>query len=339
MAEQDDLTKTMSEIIRSESKGAEFRITERYFSNDEDLPSIGIANIHSIVPDIEANKAKMLRAMEIFKEKGVNVAVFPELCLSGYFWEDEEECRRYMDQAVIENHVHWVDDNLKPLLDDKLRGIVFNNIRKGTGRKYFNSTYVVSAIHDFLERGGRYDKIFLPQIERRYTESGKDDRLVVGARFGQVGFTTCYDILFSQLLVEYSKIDKVDVIIEIASWRAMAFRDYPGMNVGTDTYYGTLWDMLLPAVAATNQVWVIACNAVGRHEITGARFWGGSGLWAPSGLRLLQASHVNEELLVIHNVDITGQRKVEVDDFDYRLDFESIYRPVHGKRAFTRIDD
>ena len=339
MAEQDDSTKNMSEIIRSESKGAEFRITERYFSNDEDLPSMGIANIHSIVPDIEANKTKMLRALEIFKEKGVNWAVFPELCLSGYFWEDEEECWRYMDQAVIENHVHWVDDNLKPLIDDKLRAIVFNNIRKGTGRKYFNSTYVVSEIHDFLEPGGRYDKIFLPSLERKYTETGKDDRLVVETKFGEVGFTTCYDILFSQLLVEYSKIDRVDVIIEIASWRAMAFRDYPGMNVGTDTYYGTLWDMLLPAVAATNQVWVIACNAVGRHEITGARFWGGSGLWAPSGLRLLQASHVNEELLVVHNVDICGQRKVEVDDFDYRLDFESIYRPVHGKRAFTRIDD
>jgi len=42
---------------------------------------------------------------------------------------------------------------------------------------------------------------------------------------------------------------------------------------------------------------------------------------------------------VIHNVDILGQRKAEADDFDYTLDFESIYRPIHGKRAFTRIDD
>ena len=339
MAENEDLMKTMSEIMRSESKGGEFRITERYFSNDEEYPSIGIANIHPIVPDIEANKAKMLRSLEIFKEKGVNLAIFPEFCLSGYFWEDEEECWRYMDQAVIENHVHWVNDNLKPLIDDKLRGIVFNNIRKGTGRKYFNSTYIVSAIHNFLEPQDRYDKIFLPNLERKYTETGKDDRLVAESRFGQIGFTTCYDILFSQLLLEYSKIDRVDVIIEIASWRAMSARDYPGMNVGTDTYYGRLWDMLLPATAAMNQIWVIACNTVGRHEITGARFWGGSGLWAPSGLLLLQASHVNEELLVIHNVDTLGQRKVEADDFNYTLDFDSIYRPIHGKRAFTRIDD
>ena len=338
MAENDDLLKTMSEVMRAKSKGGEFRITERYFSNDKALLSIGIANIHPIVPDIEANKAKMLRSLEIFKEKGVNWAIFPELCLSGYYWGDEEECWRYMDQAVIENHVHWVNDNLKALIDDKLRVIVFNNIREGTRRKYFNSTYILSATHDLLEPEDRYDKIFLPKIERRYTGTGKDDRLVVESRFGQVGFTTCYDICFSQLLLEYSKIDKVDVIIEVASWRAMAVRDYPGMNVGTDTYYGNLWDILLPAVAAMNQIWIIACNAVGSHEITGARFWGGSGLWSPSGLPLLQASHVNEELLVIHNVDILGQRKVEVDDSNYTLDFDSIYRPIHGKRTFTRID-
>jgi len=145
LAEHNDLPKTMSDIMRSESKGGEFRITERYFSNNENLPSIGIANIHSIVPDIEANKAKMLRSLEIFKEKGVNCVVFPELCLSGYFWEDEPECRRYMDKAVIENHAHWVYDKLKPLIDDKLTGIIFNNIRKGTGRKYLNSTYIIRS--------------------------------------------------------------------------------------------------------------------------------------------------------------------------------------------------
>jgi len=47
------------------------------------------------------------------------------------------------------------------------------------------------------------------------------------------------------------------------------------MNVGTDTYYGDLWDIMLPATAAMNQVWLAACNAVGKHPISGAAFWGG----------------------------------------------------------------
>ncbi len=321
------------------SKSGEFRIVERYFSHDEEQLSIGLANIQAVVPDIEANKAKMVRAIEIFKQRKVNVAIFPEFTLSGYFWDDKDACRTYMDRALIENHTEWVLDTLMGLLDDTLKAIVFNNIRKSPGGKYYNSTYVVSPNLRPPQSKIFYDKVFLPGIEREYTETGKDDRLVIDTRFGRFGFTTCYDILFPQLVQEYSRIDKVDVIIEVASWRAIAVRDYQGMNVGTDTYYGSLWDMMLPAIAAMNQVWVVACNAVGKHAISGAAFWGGSGLWAPSGLKLIQASNIHEELLVIHNVNIQGQRQVERDDFDYALDFDSIYRPVHGKRTFTRIKD
>ena len=317
----------------------EFNIVERVFSHDNDNMTIGLANMRAIVPDVEANKDKMARAVEIFKSKGVNVAIFPEFSFSGYFWEDTKTCRQYMDSAVIENHTRWIDDTLKPMLDDDLRAIIFNNIRQGSDEKYFNTIFILAVVenYDYLKNENSYDKIFLPHLEKIYTESGGDDRLVIDTKYGRFGFTTCYDYLFSQLLLEYSKIDKVDAIIQLASWRSLARRDYPGMNVGTDTYYGYLWDTVMAAKSATNQIWTIACNAVGKHGITGAHFWGGSGIWAPSGIKLLQASHLHEELLIIHNVDIKGQRAVEKDDFNYALDFESIYRPVHGKRAFTRI--
>jgi predicted amidohydrolase len=309
----------VSEIEHYQIGGSGFRVTERCFSDNNSLPSIGIAQIHAIVPDIETNKAKIISAIEVFKDRKVNVAIFPEFALSGYFWEDEEECRKYMDQAVIENHTEWVNGTLKSYLDD------------------VNSTYLIADYGDYLNEERMYNKIFLPGIERTYTESGGDDFLIVDSKFGRFGFTTCYDICFAQLVLEYAKIDKVDAIVEVASWRGLAFRDYPGMNVGTDLYYAQLWDMLISAMAATNQVWIIACNAVGRHGITGAAFAGGSGIWAPSGLNLLKASRVNEELLIIHNVDIQGQREIEKDDFNYALDFEAIYRPVEGKRAFSRL--
>ena len=317
---------------------SDFDILERDFSHDESKPSIGLANIHAVVPDIEANKERMLRAVEIFKEKKANIVAFPEFCLSGYFWEDEPACRRYMDQAVIENHGDWIEKSLKPLLDDTLRAIVFNNIRRGTGGSYFNSTYVLSAHHDHNNPDDIYDKTFLPTLEKVYTETGRDDRLVIEAPSGRIGFTTCYDFMFSQLMLEYAMIDKVDTVLQLASWRAMARRDYPHMNVKTDVYYGYLWDLMMASTAASNQIWVIACNAVGEHGISGVRFWGGSGIWAPSGLCLVQASRLNDELLIAHNVDIKSHREFELDDFDYALDFASIYRPLKGERAFTRID-
>ena len=55
----------------------DFLITERFFSHDESNLSIGLANIRAVVPDIEANKQKMLQATQVFKERKVNVAIFP----------------------------------------------------------------------------------------------------------------------------------------------------------------------------------------------------------------------------------------------------------------------
>ncbi len=313
-------------------------IAERYCSDNEGDPSIGLANIAAAVPDIEANKDKMLQVLQIFKEKGVNLAIFPEFCLSGYVWEDDQTCRPYLAEAVLENHLDWVENSLRPLLDDNLKGIVFNTIRRGSGDKFLNSTYMLSERHDCLQSGDVYNKTFLPTIEKQYIETGRDDRLVIDSRFGRFGFTTCYDFMFAHLLLEYAKLDQVDAVIQLASWRAMARRDYPRMNVKTDDYYGYLWDLMMASASASNQIWTIACNAVGTHPLTGATFWGGSGIWAPSGMPLVQASRVHEELLIVHNVDIKTQRQIEQDDFNYAFDFGEIYRPVEGKRTFTRID-
>jgi len=316
-----------------------FKIRERDFAPGENRLSIGIANIHAIVPGIEANKDKIVEATKVFKEKKVNMAIFPEFCLSGYFWENKKECWAYMDKAVIEEHQDWIEDTLFPMLDDDLHYIILNNIRRSPGghRKYMNSTYVINKAFNYMTEEYIYDKIMLPGIESIYTRSGLDDRLVIDTKWGTFGFTTCYDYCFSQLLQEYSKIDKVDAVIEIAAWRGTGRRDYPNMNVYTDTYYGDLWDMFIASRSATNQIWTIACNAVGVHPISGVQFWGGSGLWTPSGIKIVQSSHFNEELLIVRNIDIKGERQIETDDFDYSLDFNKIYRRVKGKRSFTRM--
>jgi len=337
----DHTPRTLNQI-RPIEQVDEFLVVERVFSEDAGLPSVGLANIHAEVPNIEANKAKIMRACQIFKERGANLAIFPEFCLSGYFWEDEDACWDYMNEAVTENHRDWIDGTLKPLLDDEFRLIIMNNITRGPTRKFYNTTFFVSRLDfDYLDPENSYYKVFLPGIEKTYTETGRDDRLMVESRqgFGRFGFTTCYDYLFTDLLREYAMGDKVDAIIQIASWRAASLRDYPGMNVRTDLYYGELWDMVMAASSATNQVWTIACNAVGRHGISGAAFWGGSGIWAPSGMKLLQASHFNEELLIVHNLDIRGERRVELDDFDYGIDFSAIYRPMGDGYIFTRKVD
>ncbi len=325
----------------------EFTVVERSYSADPGLPSVGLANIHALVPGIEENKAKVVRAARVFKERGANMAIFPEFCLTGYFWDDEPACWDYMRRGCTQEHIEWIDRELRPLLDDRFRVIVLNNLSRGSGAggKFHNVTFMITADDESTDAAlhpeRSYAKVFLPGIEKTYTESGRDDRLTIESPHGhgRVGFLTCYDYLFPSLLREYAMIDHVDVLVEIASWRAASTRDYPGMNVRTDLYYGGLWDGVIAASSAVNQVWTFACNAVGRHGINGAAFWGGSGIWAPSGLCLLQASRVNEELLIVHNLDILGARSAEQGDFDYTFDFNEIYRPMGDGQSFTRVVD
>lgn len=319
----------------------EFLVVERTYSQDPSKVSVGLANIAAEVPDIEANKAKVLRALKIFKEHGANVVAFPEFCLSGYFWDDEE-CWDYMRSAATENHLDWLESEVRPLLDADFRVVAMNNLTLGPGEKFRNTTFILGheQDHHVLDPEFTYNKVFLPGIEKRFTESGRDDRLVMTNRYGgKIGFTTCYDYLFQDLLREYTMSDGVQAIVQLASWRSAATRDYPGLNVRTDRYYGALWDTVLAAYSATNQVWTIACNAVGTHPISGARFWGGSGIWAPSGMRLVQASHFNEELLIVHNMDFRGALETEKADFDYEFDFREIYRPMEGGKTYTRDVD
>lgn len=318
-----------------------FQVVERTYSDKDDFPSVGLANIHAVVPGIEENKAKIERAARVFADLGVDVAIFPEFALSGYFWDDEPACRAYMEQALTENHLDWIEDALLPLCSDGLGAILINNLTAGSGDRFRNRTIIVSPlIEDPLSAEHSYDKIFLPGIEKAYTETGANDRLVLESqRAGVFGFTTCYDYLFTELLRQYSFDDGVDAIVQIASWRAASSREYPFMNVRTDMYYGQLWDKVMAASSAQNQLWTIACNAVGRHEISGADFWGGSGVWAPSGIPLVQASHFHEELLIVHNLDIQGGRELEIGDFDYGFDFREVYRPMDdGEAAEETID-
>lgn len=321
-------------VLPVEKAPEEGFLRERWFTHEEDL-TVGIVSMHSKVPDIGRNKQTMVQSVRTLKAKGCQLILFPEFSLTGYFWDDED-CWEYMDRGVVEENQDLFGD-LEGMLDDTLKMVVFNNIRKGEGRKYLNSTFVVNGKFDYLDPKYIYDKIFLPGIEKRFTVSGEDDRLVVETPWGRLGFTTCYDFCFNSLMHEYAFVDEVDALVQLASWRAVANREYPMIGAGTSTYYGDLWDWYMPATASRNQVTILACNAVGKHEVSGAVFHGGGGVWAPSGMPLVQASNVNEEMVVVHGLDVKGAKGEEEEDFDYGFDYSEIYREIKGKRTFTRI--
>jgi predicted amidohydrolase len=339
---------------RSEVKVTEkahIKVSESWYSHDLSKISIGIANIQNHVSatgnaSIEKNKHKILDIIDEFKKYKVNMILFPEFSLTGYFWEDSTECWSYMREGLTNNQLEWLAQ-VKSKLDDDLNFIIFNNIRLNPDKpdgEFLNSTFVIQKDFDVTqlnspknEQSYIYDKTFLPGIEKIFTTSGKNDSLLLDTKWGRFGFTTCYDMCFVQLYQEYTMFDQVDAIIELASWRGTSTRKYSTMNVKNDHYYGFIWDLMASGQAAFNQIWIIACNAVGKQKKGDYEFWGGSGVWAPSGMNLFQGAHGSEELIVIHHVDIKGQTRFEHEDFHYQKDFIEIYQPIIDKRTYTRI--
>ncbi len=320
------------------------RIIERTFSDNREFPSILLVN-QQPNPSVPENLANMEQVIDIAHQRDVNIVIFPELCITGYLWDDPDDPKdsQVWDQlnegenSRVAKTINRIRDSLRD--DGKgLEYVFYNNVRR-RDKEMMNSTFVLHPGVDYTQEKFIYDKIFLPPLERRFFSQGTDRRLTIKTKWGNFGFMVCYDLCFLELARKYALRDNVDAIVTMAHWRSEAVREYPMMNVMTDHYYGYLWDLMNSSKAAYNQVWSLAANAVGPHPRAGSYFWGGSGVWAPSGMKVVQASNITAELILLHNVDIHGQRFRERDDFDYQIDFSEFYKHMQEAGSCPRCLD
>jgi predicted amidohydrolase len=288
-------------------------IVEKYFSENMNNISVGIANVNPVTRNLEQNQKKIISALDIFAEKKTNLVVFPEYCLTGYLWENEKECRSYMKNSCLDHLSEWLDKIIQSYLSESLQYIVFNGFKKSRkdSDKFFNVTFVVDQTGNYLNENRTYKKTYLPDLEKKYLLSGINDTLILETKWGKFGFLTCWDIAFPKLAGQMVKKNKIDALIVNAAWRKQGTREYETLNIKKTSYNKYLWDLALPALAFQNQTWVMAANAVGQHSLEGVDYCGGSGIWAPSGINMLKASESKEELLILHNINIMNEIKAE----------------------------
>lgn len=301
-------------------------VQEAFFSTHTVNISIGIANINSMAGDLENNKQKIIKALDYFSRAGVNLVIFPEYCLSGYFWEPENNCRSYMETACMDHMKDWLDDVIESYINDTLKYIVLNGLLMNSRvpGKYFNTSIVLDHTRRYFEKDRSYRKTFIPGFEKPYVTSGKNDYLVLETQWGNFGFLTCYDICFPQFTQNLVYEKGADALIVNAVWRKQGKREYKGLNISESFYYQRQWNMIITAIALQNQIWVMAANAVGSHSIDELNFCGCSGIWAPSGINQIKGSDIKEELIILHHIDMIGENMKERMEYDYTEDFRDI---------------
>lgn len=280
---------------------------------------IGLAQINPHLGDVARNIQKHLDVIAEAQAQDVDLLVFPELSLQGYFLED----------LVPETACRLDDARLAPLLaGSEQMSILFGMVEESADQRFYNSGVYLEAgqVHNvhrkvYLATYGMFD-------EGRYLAAGEHLR-AYDTRFGRCGTLICEDF-WHPSAVSIVHADGADLILGISSG--------PGRGVSgeaQDLRSAETWHNLNNLYARMFTNYVVYCNRVGYED--GVNFWGGSEVVGPDGDVVVRAPYF-EETLVTAEISADALRRQrsllpllrdERLDLTYR-ELRRIYRERYG---------
>ncbi len=279
--------------------------------------NLGLAQIAPALGDARANLAKHLEYIERARTQQVELLIFPELALTGYYVKD-------MMGNLAARPVAG-DPLFDPLLAasadlDLVIGFIEEDPRY---RYYISAAYLSQGQVLHVHR-----KVYLPTYrifdDARYFAAGDTFR-AFDTRWGRMGLTICEDawhISTPYLLWQ----DGAELLIDIAASPGYGLAsDTPGRLSSQETVMS-----FLRTYAELLTTFVFYTNRVGIED--GISFWGGSVAMSPDGHVLCSAPLLKEDLLVAE-VDLDALRRARL-----RLPSLRDERPNLVLRELQRID-
>lgn len=231
------------------------------------------------------NRKKIKDLIEQAMKENPDLIVFPETCTSGYsesvFHEIEKYAEEENGQTISE---------IRALAKKYQVCICSGSIAEKDGNNFYNTVYFIGRDGELL---AKYRKMHLYSAmdENKAFKNGTE-MPVFETEFGHLAMMTCYDIRFVELSRTYAvKGAKAIVVVS----------NFPNPKVDH-------WRTLLKARAIENQMYIIACNRVGKaYEST---YFGHSLIIDPWGEIICEGN--DEETILTGIVDfekVTQVRK------------------------------
>jgi len=252
----------------------------------KDKIKLALAQISSKREDKEANLQKIEKLTYKAKEQEADLAIFPELCLSGYVVRDQfYELAETIPGPTVEK--------VEALAKETGMHIIFGmpELSEKTQATVFNTAVFIGP------RGliGKYRKMYLPTHsifeEKRYFRPGYQTA-TFQTDLGNIGLCICYDLFFPEVL-RLVRLKGAQLIVCISASPAVR-RSY--------------FETLACARALENTAYLAYVNLAGVQD--GLQFWGGSRLVSPNGDVLAKAKY-DEEDFVECEVDYSELRTAE----------------------------
>jgi omega-amidase len=247
--------------------------------------------------DRDANHAKIRSMAETAKEAGADLIVFPEMAATGFS----------MDTSVTAEPMDGPTPTLfRGLTKDLQMAVVGGFVLEREEDRPQNVSLAVDRKGVDLALYAKIHPIGLLHEDQHYDPGDRTVSFHLGDM--EAACLICYDLRFPEVFRTLA--DQCSLILVIASWPAVRQRH---------------WDLLLPARAVENQLYVVGVNRVG--EGGGHLFTGGSAMIDPAGDILAHGG--DRETLLIG--EINPQRVEQVrSDMPFLKDRKNHYFHENG---------
>jgi N-carbamoylputrescine amidase len=246
--------------------------------------------------DAKQNMDKAVKGIKEAAEKGANIVCLQELFTSLYFCDVED----YENFKLAESIPGASTDQLSAVAKELGVVIIASLFEKRTQGIYHNTTAVLDADGTYL---GKYRKMHIPDdpayYEKFYFTPGDLGYKVFQTKFAKIGVLICWDQWYPEAARLTSLMGAEVLFYPTAIGWATA------QDQATNDEQFNAWQTIQRSHAVANGVHVVSVNRVGFEQNGAMKFWGGSFVANPFGRLLSQASHDNEEVMV---VDIDTQK-------------------------------
>ncbi len=229
-----------------------------------------VAQVEPTLGNLKANLAIHLDAIESARNDGVDLLVFPELSLTGYYLKDQVAEVAEPRNGPLARAIHEAAGTM---------AVVYGFVEESPTARFYNAAAFRDNQGDvsFVHR-----KVYLPTYgmfdEARYFAAGSRIR-AFDTRFGRLGLLICEDAWHLSCGV-ILQADGIDVLIIVAN--------SPGRGVHEEQLGSRRsWELVTRTYATFLNVPVIFANRVGFED--GVNFWGGSAIVGAGGSWLAQA--------------------------------------------------
>lgn len=246
--------------------------------------------------DAKQNIDKAVKGIREAAEKGANIVCLQELFTSLYFCDVED----YENFKLAESIPGASTDQLSVVAKELGVVIIASLFEKRTQGIYHNTTAVLDADGTYL---GKYRKMHIPDdpayYEKFYFTPGDLGYKVFQTKFAKIGVLICWDQWYPEA-ARLTALMGAEVLFypTAIGWAT-------SQDQATNDEQFNAWQTIQRSHAVANGVHVVSVNRVGFEQNGAMKFWGGSFVANPFGRLLSQASHDNEEVIV---VDIDTQK-------------------------------